>query len=61
MESGPPFIDRLVRKLAFTKRVAEETGKNTTAAQNEVARQIDQANKGDIITGEGVTKSASED
>ncbi len=61
MESGSPFINRLAKKLAYTKRVAHETGKNTSAAQREVTRQIDQASKGNIITGEGVTKSGQED
>ena len=61
-DSGGSFISGLFQKLAFTKGVAEATGKSTEAAQREVARQIGQAIKGgDPAKGKGVTKSGGDD
>jgi len=57
-EKSGSFISELFQKLAFTKKVAQDTGKSTDAAQKEVARQISQAAKGgDPAKGKGVTKS----
>lgn len=55
------FLASLLAKRAFAEDVAAKTGKNTSAAVKEVDRQIQQALKGDPITGEGVTKSGPED
>ena len=63
-ERDQSFLAQLLAKLSFTKQVQAQTGKPTTAAQNEVWRQIGQTspNKGgDPITGKGVTKSGKED
>ena len=60
----PSFISLLIQKLAFVKQIASQTGISTSAAQNEVLRQMGQVSTsqgGDNITGEGVTKSGSED
>ena len=63
-EREQSFLAQLLAKLSFTKQVGEETGKSTTAAQQEVWRQIGQTSPkkgGDPITGQGVTKSGNED
>jgi len=63
-ERDQSFLAQLLAKLAFTKEVEKQTGRPTTAAQQEVWRQIHQTslNKGgDPITGRGVTKSGKED
>lgn len=61
-ESGGSFISGLFNKLAFTKQIADTTGKPTHAAQQEVMRQIKQIIKnGDPAKGSGVTKSGGDD
>jgi len=64
MEIGPSFADLLFKKLSFTIGVSKHTGKSTEAAQVEVLRQIGQVSSsqnGDIISGQGVTKSGEVD
>ena len=64
LERNQSFLGQLLAKLAFTKQVEEQTGKSTTAAQNEVWKQIHQTSPqkgGNPITGQGVTKSGNED
>ncbi len=56
MEERKSFIDLLFSKLSQTIRTGEETNLNSASAQREVKRQIQQAAKGDPITGSGVTK-----
>ena len=63
-ERDQGFLSQLFEKLSFTKQVEKATGKPTTAAQQEVWRQIGQTSPqkgGDPITGRGVTKSGQED
>ncbi|MGB9883418.1 MAG: hypothetical protein ACPLRN_02790 [Microgenomates group bacterium] len=63
-ERDQSFLSSLFKKLADTMRIQEETKKPTTAAQNEVWRQIGQTSRekgGNPITGKGVTKSGQED
>jgi hypothetical protein len=63
-EQNQSFLSQLLDKLAFTKQVEQQTGKPTTAAQQEVWRQIGQTSPkkgGNPITGRGVTKSGQED
>lgn len=58
------FLAQLMQKLSYTKTVADSTGKSTDSAQAEVLRQIKQAthkNSGNLLSGEGVTKSGNED
>lgn len=64
MEKDESFLGALFKKLAAVKNVGAETGKDTTAAQNEVLKQIKQVSKnqgGEPISGKGVTKSGRED
>lgn len=64
MENRPSFLGLLLKKKSYTIGVQEATGKNTQPAQNEVDRQVGQvssAQSGDIITGQGVTKSGPEE
>jgi hypothetical protein len=63
-EKDQSFLAYLLKKLANTISIQIETGKSTTAAQQEVWRQIHQTSPkkgGDPITGRGVTKSGEED
>jgi len=61
-ETGGSFISALVKKLSFTQRVADASGKSTNAAQQEIIRQIGQATKGgDPVKGKDVTKSGGDD
>lgn len=64
MEYQESFLGKLITKLAATKQVEQRTEKPTTAAQQEVLRQIKQVsreNNGNPIDGQGVTKSRNED
>jgi hypothetical protein len=56
------FLQELLDKRAAVEKIAERTGKDTTAALTEVDRQIRQCLTGkNLITGDGVTKSGRED
>ncbi len=55
------FISQLYQKLFWVRRTANETGVSLKAVEVEVMRQIRQANRGNPISGEGVTKSGIED
>ncbi|MCL5073562.1 MAG: hypothetical protein M1308_22110 [Actinobacteria bacterium] len=61
MGNEQSFTGTLVKKLSWLKQTGVETGKNTSAAQNDVKRQLTQVAYGNPITGEGVTKSGPED
>lgn len=57
------FIDILVKKLSFVKQIENQKGVSTGAVQRDVERQMRQVSrseKGNIISGEGVTKSGIE-
>jgi len=63
METNSSFLAGLLKKKSFTIGVEEQTGNSTQAAQREVDRQIGQVSKtqnGNVISGEGVTKSSQE-
>jgi len=54
------FLSGLLKKLSTVQQIESLTGRSTTAAQEEVSRQIHQVGKkqdGDPISGHGVTKS----
>ncbi len=42
LERDTSFLALLIDKLAYTKKIEEEIGKPTNAAQKKVWRQIDQ-------------------
>lgn len=54
------FLSDLYKKKAMILEMGEE-GINIEGALKEVNRQIQQCLRGNIITGEGVTKSGKED
>lgn len=54
------FLDQLLTKQAMALGLKEQ-GVKVEAALAEVQRQIKQASHGNIITGEGVTKSGEDD
>lgn len=54
------FVDLLIGKRAMVCHL-EEQGIKVRSLLNEVDRQIEQVVKGDIISGDGVTKSGIED
>ncbi len=55
------FLDGLFEAKATVLKIGQETDKNVKAILREVDRQIEEALKGDLITGKGVTKSGRED
>ncbi len=57
----PSFLSGLFKKKADVFKIGNETGSDVQSALKEVDRQIKQAQKGNPITGEGVTKSGEED
>ena len=62
MNAERSFLDSLVRKLSFLKGI-EGRGISTSASQMDTLRQMKQVSKaqnGNIISGEGVTKSGIE-
>jgi hypothetical protein len=58
-EPRESFLSQLIRKKAMVIGLGEQSGARVDAALGEVDRQIRQVsiNKGNPITGEGVTKS----
>ena len=57
------FLDVLVKKLSFVREVEDHKRVSTGAVQNDIKRQMSQVSKaqnGNIISGEGVTKSGIE-
>ena len=67
METGSDrssFLASLLKKHSDTKKMAEESGRNFSAATHEAERQISEvitSLNGDIISGDGVTKSGGDD
>jgi len=67
METGSDrssFLAGLLKKQSDTKRMAEKSGRNFSAATHEAERQISEvitSLDGNIISGEGVTKSGGDD
>ncbi|HUV47176.1 MAG TPA: hypothetical protein VMW29_03515 [Candidatus Bathyarchaeia archaeon] len=57
----PTFLQQLFDKKASVIETGHQTEKDVTGALREVDRQIQQALRGNPITGEGVTKSGKED
>lgn len=58
------MAEHLLKKLATVKKINNDTGKGTEAAEREVHRQLGQVSKinnGNPINGEGITKSGEED
>ena len=55
------FLQQLFDKKAYVIGIGQKTGKDVNGALREVDRQIQQALRGNPITGEGVTKSGKED
>lgn len=47
------FQAQLFQKMAHSRRVGMETGKNMQAAEREALRQIGQAARGEIVTKSG--------
>ncbi len=63
MSAERSFLDVLVIKLSFVRGVEDQNKVLTGAVQKDVFKQIKQVSKsenGDIISGEGVTKSGIE-
>ncbi|HVF69384.1 MAG TPA: hypothetical protein VNA13_02335 [Xanthomonadales bacterium] len=64
MTGDESFAADLFRKYAHVRRIEDTAKVNVSAVTNEVKRQVKQVsrrNLGNPITGEGVTKSGSED
>ena len=57
----PSFLAELFAKKAKVLEIGDATEKNVAGALREVERQIMQACEGNFLTGEGVTKSGTED
>ncbi|OGH19974.1 MAG: hypothetical protein A3D74_03690 [Candidatus Levybacteria bacterium RIFCSPHIGHO2_02_FULL_37_13] len=63
MNERGSFLGILVEKLSFAREVEDRKGVSTNALEKDVLRQISQVSKaqnGNIISGEGVTKSGIE-
>jgi hypothetical protein len=54
------FLAALLKKKADTQIAGDNAGIKVEGALKEVDRQIRQAVKGNLVTGEGVTKSGEE-
>jgi len=62
MTQEKSFLATLFEKRAAVEKTGANTGKNVQAAIKEVDRQIKQClTGGNLLTGEGVTKSGKED
>ena len=58
---APSFLHQLLAKRAMVLKMSDQSGKSLSVALKEVDRQIAQCLKhGDVVGGQGVTKSHEE-